>query len=136
MRAGRGECRRSQWRGGDEVGADVLVAQRPVGVQRDLGAEQVAGLALELEHVEKVPVVINVAAEPTGGREGQAADPVPGCQAGQLGGTRADLLFGGGWQVLRLSQWLAHAASLPVTTVSTLGLTFSPARSGDEAGER
>jgi hypothetical protein len=31
--------RRSQGCGGDEVGADVLVAQRPVGVDRDLSAD-------------------------------------------------------------------------------------------------
>jgi hypothetical protein len=42
----------------------MVVAQRTVGEQHDLGAEQVRCGALELEHVEQVPVVTDVAAEP------------------------------------------------------------------------
>ena len=41
----------------------MLVAQRPVGVDRDLGAGQVPGRPLELEHLEQVPVAGDVAAQ-------------------------------------------------------------------------
>jgi hypothetical protein len=88
----------------------VLVAQCPVGVEADLGAEQVAGLALELEHVEQVAVAGEVAADPAGGSEGESGDAVPGGEFAQLGGMGADLLLGGGRQVRWLGEWLAHAA--------------------------
>ena len=68
----------------------------------DLGAEQVGGGALELEHVEQVAVVGDVAAEPSGGGEGQVGDAVPGGQVDAVGGTGPDLLLGGGRQVRRL----------------------------------
>jgi hypothetical protein len=64
-RAGRGGRRRSQGSGGGEVGADVVVVQGAVGVQGDPGAEQGGG-GLELERVEQVAVVGDVAAEPAG----------------------------------------------------------------------
>jgi len=91
----------------------VVISQRPVGIYGDLGAEQVGGGALELEHVEQVPVVGDMAPDPTGGGEGQAGDAVPGSQADQLGGVGADPLLGGGRQVRRLGERLAHAVSLP-----------------------
>ena len=68
MRAGRAGRLGSQGSGGSQVGADVVVAQRPVGVDGDLGAEEISGVALELEHVEQVAVVGDVAAESPGGR--------------------------------------------------------------------
>ncbi len=64
--------RRSQRRGGDQVRADVLVAQRPVRVDRDLGAEQVRGRPLELEYVEQVPVIREMPSQ-------AAREPKPFC---------------------------------------------------------
>jgi hypothetical protein len=90
----------------------VVVAQCPVGVEADLGTEQAAGFALELEHVEQVTVVGEVAAEPAGGSEGETGDAVPGSELAQLGSMGADLQLGGGRQMRRLGEWLAHAASL------------------------
>jgi hypothetical protein len=70
------------------------------------------------KHVEQVAVVGDVAAEPAGGGEGQVGDAVPGRQADELAGTVADLLLGGGRQVRRLGERLAHAPSVVVTTVT------------------
>jgi hypothetical protein len=84
-RAGRGGLRRSQGSGGGEVGADVVVVQGAVGVQRDLGAEQGGGGALELEHVERVAAIGDVAAELSGRGEGQVGDAVARGQADELG---------------------------------------------------
>ena len=53
----------------------MVVAQCPVGLHGDLGAEQVGGGALELEHVEQVAVAGDVAAEPPEGGERQVGDP-------------------------------------------------------------
>ena len=89
----------------------MLVAQCPVGVDGDLGTEQVAGFALELEHVEQVTVAGDVAAKPAGGIEGEIGDAVPGSDAAQLGGMGADLLLGGGRQMRWLCEWMAHATS-------------------------
>jgi hypothetical protein len=94
-RTGQGGRRRSQGSGGGEVGADVVVVQGAVGVQRDLGAEEAGGGALELQHVEQVAVVGGMAAEPAGGGKGQVGDAVPGRQADELAGVSADLLLGG-----------------------------------------
>jgi hypothetical protein len=78
----------------------MLVAQRPIGVQHHLGADQRSCFALELEHVEQVPVVTDVAAEPTGGGEREVSDPVPGGYLHQLGGMRTNLLLGRGRQAV------------------------------------
>lgn len=88
----------------------MLVAQCPVGVQRHLGADQGGCLALELEHVEEVPVVTDVASEPTWGGEREVSDPVPSGEPNQLGSIPADLLLGRGRQVFRLGEWLTHIA--------------------------
>jgi hypothetical protein len=93
----------------------MVVAQCPVGVHGDLGAEQVCGSALELEHVEQVAVIGDVAAEPAEGGKRQVGDPVPGGQLDQFGGVRADLLLGGGRLVRRLGESLAYTVSLPDT---------------------
>jgi hypothetical protein len=90
----------------------LVVAERSVGVQRDFGAEQVGGGALELEHVEQVAVAGDVAAEPAGRGECQVRDAVPGGEPDQLGSVAAHLLFCRGWQVRRLGEWLAHFASV------------------------
>jgi hypothetical protein len=90
----------------------MLVAQHSIGVEGDFGAEQVGGCALELEHVEEITVVSDVAAKPARGCEGEIGDAVPGSKLDQLSGMRADLLLEGGRQVGWLGKWLAHAASL------------------------
>ncbi len=87
----------------------MLIAERPVGVDRDFGAEQVRSRPLELEHVEQVPVVGDVAAQAPGRSERQARDPVPGSELDQLGGVRADLLLRRGGQVRWLGKRLTHA---------------------------
>jgi hypothetical protein len=86
----------------------VLVAQRPVGVDRDLSAEQVRGRPLELEHVEQVPVVGDVAAQAAGRGERQGGDAVPGSELDQFSGVRADLLLGRGRQAYGLVQHRSH----------------------------
>ena len=58
----------------------MLVAQRPVRVDRNLGAEQVRGRPLELEHVEQVPVIREVPSQAARRGEGQGGDPVPSSQ--------------------------------------------------------
>jgi hypothetical protein len=58
----------------------VLVAQRPVGVDRDFSAEQIRGRPLELEHAGQVPVVGDVAAQAAGRGERQGGDAVPGSE--------------------------------------------------------
>ena len=73
----------------------MVVAQRPVGVHGDLSAQEIGGVALELEHVEQVAIVGDMAAEPPGGGERQVRDPMPDGQVGQFGGTGTDLLLGG-----------------------------------------
>jgi hypothetical protein len=94
----------------------VVVVQGAVGVQRDLGAEEAGGGALELEHVEQVAVVGDVAAEPTGGGEGQVGDAVPGRQADELAGVGADLLLGG----RRVGEGLARRVRVAVAAVRGL----------------
>ena len=101
MRAGRAGRLGSQGSGGSQVGADVVVAQGSVGVHGDLGAEEVSGVALELEHVEQVAVVSDMTAEPSGGGERQLRDPVLEAEFDQFGCTGTHLLLGGGWQVRR-----------------------------------
>jgi hypothetical protein len=96
----------------------VVVVQGSVGVQRDLGAEQAGGGALELEHVEQVAVVGEVAAEPAGGGEGQVSDAVRAARLTSSRRTVADLLLGGGRQVRRLGERLAHAPSVIATAVA------------------
>ena len=96
----------------------MLVAQGAIGVEGDFGAEQAGGCALELKHVEQVTVVSDVAAEPAWGGEGEIGDAVPGSELDQLGGMRADLLLGGGWQVGWLGEWLAHGPSVRPTSGS------------------
>jgi hypothetical protein len=105
---GRAGRRRSQGSGRGQVGTDVVVGQRPVGVHGDLSAEQVGGGALELEHVEQVPVGAHVAPEPAGGGEGQMGNAVPSGEVNQLSGVQAHLLLGRVRQVRRLGQWLTH----------------------------
>ena len=85
------------------------VAQRSLGVDRDLGTEQVGSRPLELEHVEQVPVVGDVATQAAWRGEREAGDPVLGSELDQLGGVRADLLLGCGRQVRWLGKGLAHA---------------------------
>lgn len=96
----------------------MLVAQGTIGVEGDFGAEQVGGCALELEHVEQVTVVGDVAADPAWGGEGEIGDAVPGSELDQLGGMRADLVLGGGRQVGWLGEWLAHGPSVRPTSGS------------------
>src|SRR5450755_848078 len=133
-RAGQGGRRRSQGSGGGEVGADMVVVQGSVGVQRDLGADQAGGGALELEHVEQVAVVGDVAAEPAGGGEGQVRDSVPGRQADELAGVSADLLLGGGRQMRRLGEGLAHAASVMCSAVPGCWEAVAGAVARDDCG--
>lgn len=115
----------------------MLVAQGTVGVEGDFGAEQAGGRALELEHVKQVTIASNVAVEPAGGCEGEVGDAMPGSELDQLGGMRADLLLGGGWQVRRFGEWLAHAASLTVSTRPAAGHGYAPGsqrQASDTAG--
>jgi hypothetical protein len=94
----------------------MLVAQGTIGVDGDFGAEQLGGLALELEHVEQITVMSDVAAEPAGGGESEIGDAMPGSELNQRSGMRADLLLGGGRQVGRLGEWLAHDPSVRPTS--------------------
>ena len=87
----------------------MLLAQCAVGVQHQLGADQLGRLALELEHVEQVPVVADVAAESARRGERKVGDAVPGSGLHQLGGVLADLLLGRWRQVLGFGECLAHA---------------------------
>jgi hypothetical protein len=86
----------------------VLVAQCPVGVDRALGAGQVRGRPLDLEHAGQVPVVGDVAAQAAGRGERLGGDAVPGSDLDQFGGVRADLLPGRGRQVRWLGRRLAR----------------------------
>lgn len=86
----------------------MLVAQRPVRVDRDLGAEQVRSRPLELEHVEQVSVIREVPSQAARRGEGQGGDPVSSSQLDQLGGVRTDLPLGRGRQVHWLGKRLAH----------------------------
>jgi hypothetical protein len=52
----------------------VVVAERPVGEQGDLGGEQAGGGALELGHAGQVAVAVDAAAEPAGWGECQVCD--------------------------------------------------------------
>jgi len=90
-------------------GADVLVAQRPVGVDRDLSPRR----PLELEHAGQVPVVGDVAAQAAGRGGRQGGDAVPGGELDPLGGVRADLLPGRGRQVRWPGKRLAHVRPSP-----------------------
>ena len=67
----------------------MLVAQRPIGVDRDLGAGQVRGRPLDLEHAGQVPVVGDVAAQAAGRGERQGGGAIPGGELDQFGGVRA-----------------------------------------------
>jgi hypothetical protein len=98
----------------------VLVAQRPVGVDRDLGAGQVRDRPLELQHLEQVPVVGDVAAQAAGRGECQGVDAVPGSELDQFGGVRADLRSDAGGRFTgSAGGWLAPAG-LPVTRLAAL----------------
>ena len=94
----------------------MLVVQRPIGVEGDLGAEHIGRCTLELEHVEQISVVGNVAAKSARRGEGQIRDAIPGGKLDQPGGVRAHLLLGGRRQVRWLGKWLAHTVSLPAHT--------------------
>jgi hypothetical protein len=50
----------------NDVGADVVLTQCPVGVQRGIGAGQGGGGALGFEHVEQVTGGGEMTAEPAG----------------------------------------------------------------------
>jgi hypothetical protein len=80
----------------------VLVTQRPVGVDRALGAGQVRGRPLDLEHAGQVPVAGDVAAQAAGRGERLGGDAVPDSDLDQFGGVRADLLTG------RQVRWLGR----------------------------
>jgi hypothetical protein len=101
-RAGRGGRPGSQWAGGGQAGADMIISQRPVRVHRDLRAEQVASGTLKLEHVKQVPVGGDVAVQSARRGERQVSDAVPGGKVNQLNRMRANLLFDGGRQARRL----------------------------------
>ena len=86
----------------------MLVAQRPVRVDRNLGTEQVRSRPLELEHVEQVSVIREVPSKAARRGEGQGGDPVSSSQPDQLGGVQTDLPLGRGRQVHWLGKRLAH----------------------------
>ena len=94
----------------------MLVVQRPIGVKGDLGAEHIGRCTLELEHVEQISVLGNVAAKSAWRGEGQVCDAVPGGKLDESGSVRAHLLLGGRRQVRRLGKRLAHTVSLPAHT--------------------
>ena len=91
----------------------MLVVQRPIGVEGDLGAEYIGRCTLELEHVEQISVLGNVAAKSAWRGEGQVCDAVPGGKLDESGSVRAHLMLGGRRQVRWLGKWLAHTVSLP-----------------------
>jgi hypothetical protein len=76
VRGGRAGSLGSQGSGGGQVGADVVVAERPVGEQGDLGGEQVGGGALELGHAGQVTVAVDVGPRSLpGGANGRCVMP-------------------------------------------------------------
>lgn len=97
----------------ERAGADVVVAERPVGEQGDLGGEQVGGGALELGHAGQIAVAVDVATEPAGWGECRVRDAVRAGEPDQVGSTWACLLVCGGRQVRRLCEWLAHRSGVP-----------------------
>ena len=86
----------------------MLVAQRPVEVDRDFGAGQVRGRPPELEHVEQVPVAGDAAAQTAGRCERLGGDATPASELDLFGSVRADMLLGRGRQVRWLGKRLAH----------------------------
>jgi len=64
----------------------MRVAQHTIGAEGYFSAEQVTGRALELEHIEQITIVSDVAAKPAGGSEGEIGDTVPCSKLKQLGG--------------------------------------------------
>ena len=91
----------------------MLIVQCPVGVEGDLGTEHIACRTLELDHVDQISAVGNVAAKSAWRGEGQVCDAVPGGKLDESGSVRAHLMLGGRRQVRWLGKWLAHTVSLP-----------------------
>ena len=121
----------SQRRGGDEVRADVGLAQHTVAEQLDLGAEQVGHDRLELGDVEEVTVVGDVAHEAARPGHSQFGDTEPGPQCPQFLGVGAQQCFAGHRFVTHVSS-VAHGCN-PTSD----GLVVAPGgRRGEVTADR